>query len=936
MQPFAVLLAATAVAACTSRAPDDSPPVVRLVERVDGETVLESPLLDLPPDEEALAVVAQREVFADDFERGDAADYRWQASPRRPHFQPLDGGGRGWCWSGDAGPPAAILLPALPGQRYRVERTLLAGPDGPDLQVVERADALSTELPFNPPDAIEELARSRLRDMLTIHRFPPAPRQRPATGRVDLLTSPATASLMIVFDRDAVGARGRRTQACVDALRVARLETTRDQELALARSAWPGQGEQARRGFVKRGQLLPLGRFSDAVPPFDHNLDHRDGLFAPTPTTFRFVVNVPEDGRLSFSYALARSASPGDEATFQVAIAEPEGATTRLFEERLALDAEGRGWHWHEADLDLAAWAGREVSLRLATRGGGAERPVHALWGSPIIDRPRRSGEPPNVLLLGLDTLRADRLSSYGYERSTTPHLDALAAAGVRFDQAVSTAPWTAPSFASIFTGRMPTAHGVVDRLTTLSTELTTLPEHFARAGWRTQAFAFKPFLFNLGFEQGFDHWFNVPRLDRTAEDAVAKALVFLDRHGDRRFFLFLHLDDPHEPLRQPPPWDTRFAAPEALERFGLELPVNVGLWPGRGCDHCRDDEGLVPEYQETASALYDGAVAYMDDRLGRLFGELERRGLWNDTLVVAVSDHGETLWDRAGRFGHGNSVAEELVRAVLIVKPQRGSGLPRGEVVDDQVRLTDLAPTLIEIAGLGAPAAEADSRSLVPLMAGERRAESGFALSENPRSGMLAVRRAGWKYVTVHRPGKAALERLHDLAADPRELRDARGRRPDLLPGLREPLVEHVLRNRRGRYLLALGDGEGRRWSIELEAGGTAPPVMPFFGLVPEASKGDRVVLSGFSDGALLTLLEVGSHGGSDPPTAVLRADGREWDRRSGDAFLAARPGLLEALSQRGAGLYFVGVSGGSESPLAASESAENLEQLRALGYVD
>lgn len=932
MRPLLVLL--LAAAGCAPRAADEAPPILRLVESVDAESVLESPLLALPPDEEVFASIAESEVFADDFEHGEASDYRWEPSPGQPHLQPLEGGGRGWCWSGAKGPRGAILLPALPGRRYRVERTLLAGPDAPDLQVVERSRALPAEPPFNAPEAMEELARSRLRDLLTIHRFAPAEPGRRTIGRIDLMTSPATASLLIVFDQASTGVQGARSRSCVDALRVGRLETTPDQELAMARTAWPGEGAWARRGFVKRGQLLPLVELARAEPPFDHNLGHRDALFAPTPTVFRFPLTVPAGGRFSFAYALARSAVPGDEAVFRVEV-EEEGRTTPLFEERAALDAGGLGWHWREAELDLSRWAGREVALRLTTRGR-EDRTAPALWGSPIVDRPRRTGEPPNVLLVGLDTLRADRLSSYGHRRPTTPRLDALAADGVRFDQAVSAAPWTAPSFASIFTGRMPSAHGVVDRLTMLSGELTTLTERFRAGGWRTEAYAFKPFLYNLGFEQGFDVWLDVPRLDRTAEDSVAKALAFLDRHGDRRFFLFLHFDDPHQPLRQPPPWDTRFVEPEALERFGLELPVNVGLRPRRGCEGCRDGRGVTREYREVASALYDGAVAFMDDRLGRLFDELARRGLYDDTLVAVVSDHGETLWDRAGRFGHGNSLAEELIRAVLIVKPHRGARLDRGVIVEAQVQLTDLAPTLTELAGLGAPAPEADSRSLVPLMAGARDAGPGVAIAENPRAGAIAVRRGGWKYSTVHRPGQRAREQLRDLTADPGEQRNAIGRRPEVLPDLREALAEHVLRNRPGRYLLATGDGESRRWSLELAAEGSAPRVMPFFGLAPEAVEEDRVVLAGDSGDRLVALLEVGFAADAEPPIATLHADGRRWDRRTMEGFASARPGIVAEALRRGPGLRLVETTGGPQAPLVTAESAENLEQLRALGYVD
>lgn len=780
-----------------------------------------------------------------------------------------------------------------------------------------------------------ELGRSRLRDLLTIHHFPPPDPGVRSDGHLDLLTSPATSSLMILFDQAAAGARGGRTRSCVDSLRVVRLETTPTQDLAFDRTAGRGDGVWGERGFVKRGQLLPLPAFAEADPPLDRNLDHVDALFAPTPTTFRFPLAVPEGARLSFRYALARGAGPEDEAVFSVTVEEGEEATP-LFEERAAVPKGATLWPWRDASLDLSAWSGREVVLRLATRGRRGGAPVPALWGAPIVERPRRHGEPPSVVLIGLDTLRADRLSSYGYDRPTTPHLDALAAEGVRFDQAISTAPWTAPSFASIFTGRMPSSHGVVDRLTGLAGELETVTERFRRAGWRTQAYAFKPFLFNLGFEQGFDAWFNVPRLDRTGADSVEKALGFLDRHGDSRFFLFLHFDDPHEPLRQPAPWDTKFADRAALARFGLELPTNIGLQPNRGCAGCRDERGIAPAYVAAAGALYDGAVSFMDDRLGHLFDELRRRGLWDDTVIAVVSDHGETLWDRADRFGHGNSVAEELVRAVLIVKPARDRGPRGGRVVEEQVSLTDLAPTLLDLAGLETPAPAPDSRSLVPLMEGDDgRSAVPFAVSENPRTGMLGVRHDGWKYVTVHRPGSPARERLFDLRDDPRELRNAAPRHPEMVPPLRRRLAEHVLRNRRGRYLVAFGGEDREPWSLELTSEGALPSVMPFFGPAPQA-EGPPGRFEASTTGPIVGLLEVAAPVDAPPWRAVLRGADGTWGRSSADTALEAAPGLLATLERRGPGLYLVESTAGVTASAVSSESAENLEQLRALGYVE
>ena len=908
------------------------PPLLRLAERVEADTVVESPLLELASQERVLAATAEHEVFHDDFESREAADYGWMESRRQPHLRRLAGGSRAWCAADSPGGSSAILLRVRPRGRYRVERSLVTEPGGPDLQVVERARSLSAEAPFNPPGAMRDVLFNRFQDLVKIHYFPPPAAGASSQGAVDFMASPATKSLMILFEPPAEATRGRPIGSCVDDLRVVRFETTPRQELALARAASPAAGRAGERGFVKRGQLLPLPRFERADPPLDANFAHRDALFAPTPTIYRFPVRVPPGGRLSFGYSLAGTARPGQRAHFRVDV--EDGATVeRVFAEEVAPPVGASSWPWREADVDLDRWAGREVVLRLATAAPeGAAEPVHALWAGPIVDRPRRASEPPNVLLIGLDTLRVDRLSVYGYERSTTPRLQALAAEGVRFDQAISAAPWTAPSFASVFTGLMPSAHGVVDRLTTLSGELGTMTERFRRGGWRTQAFAFKAYLFNLGFERGFDDWLNVPRIDRTADDSVAKALAFLDRHGDRRFFLFLHLDDAHEPLRQPSPWDERFADAGELERFGLDPPVDISHRPLEGCVACRGAEGVTPAYRETAAALYDGAVSFMDDRLGRLFDEMRRRRLWNDTVIAVVSDHGELLWDRGGRFGHGHSLDEEVIRAVLIIKPAGHPGPGGGRVVEQQVRLTDVAPTLLELAGLEVPAPAPDSRSLVPLMRGSSREAGEIAVSESPRTGLLGVRRDGWMYDTKHSAGRPPREALYALRTTAGEVRDELARRPDVVGPLRRHLVEHVLRNRRGLYLVALGDGSEGRWSVELDGGDSEARAMSFFGLAPELAAESR--FAGEAVGTVIGLLAV-----SPPPdggrwSAVLRHGDRAWECSSDD-LVPARPGLLAALERRGPGLHVVETAG-VVAPLAASESGENLEQLRALGYVD
>lgn len=552
-----------------------------------------------------------------------------------------------------------------------------------------------------------------------------------------------------------------------------------------------------------------------------------------------------------------------------------------------------------------------------------------------MIDRPRRPGDPPNVVLIGIDTLRADAVSSYGAARPTTPHLDRLAAEGVRFADVTTVAPWTVPSFASIFTGLMPSRHGAIDRLTPLAPELTTLAERLRDAGWRTHAVAYKAFLYNLGFDQGFDDWLNVPRLDRTAEDVAARAIEVLERHHDRRFFLFLHFDDPHQPMRPPAAFGRRFVAVGALEHFEIALPYDFKWWPGVGCRGCRPDPESGPDYRELTRAVYDGAVAFTDDRIGAFLAALRARGVYDDTLIAVVSDHGETLWDRGGDFGHGHS-KQEVLRAVMMIKPQRSSRLRPGTVVASRVRTTDLAPTVLDLVGLDPGPPGPDSHSLVPLTRGEA-AGPPVVVAENPRVRTIAVRRGDWKYVTRFGPGLAPREELYDLAGDPAERTNVATQQPAPLAELRGDLLDHVLRNRGGTYLVALGEGGPRPWEIEIAAAGRDLLVQSLAGLAPQPGAGGRRILGGSAEGRLLALVELA--GARDGPIeARLRADGAEVARLSAArATPLPRDFSATALLRRaGPALHLLTVPPGAHAPPPAAESAENLEQLRALGYIE
>lgn len=360
------------------------------------------------------------------------------------------------------------------------------------------------------------------------------------------------------------------------------------------------------------------------------------------------------------------------------------------------------------------------------------------------------SEEPPTVLLVTIDTLRADRVGCYGRDGAGTPRLDALAAAGARFSAAQTTAPITAPAHASILTGRTLPAHGVLENGTfALPVEIPTLAEAFRGKGWATGAFISSQVLARShGLSRGFDVYDDqMPRRDlrqgavlsyaqRRGVETVDVALAWLATIGRRPAFLWVHLFEPHLPYAPPP----EFAA-------------------------------LHP------NDPYQGEVATADSVLGRLLDGLAAEGRGERRLVVVASDHGEGLGEHHEQ-AHGIYLYQGVMRVPLVVHgPAHGI---RTGVLDEVVSVCDIAPTLAELTGLP-PLAGADGASLAGLLTGKGPGPTRpgvFAESHTPRlqhgwSGLRAFVSGSAKLIEAPRP------EFYDLAADPEESEDLAGQRP-------------------------------------------------------------------------------------------------------------------------------------------------------------
>jgi len=405
--------------------------------------------------------------------------------------------------------------------------------------------------------------------------------------------------------------------------------------------------------------------------------------------------------------------------------------------------------------------------------------------GDPAPDRSRVG---PNVLLYVVDTLRADALGAYGHPRVETPALDALAAEGWLFERVYAPSSWTRPSVASLLTGAEPGAHGVNGRDEALPAGARLLSEELRASGYATAGFVTNPNVGSFfGFDQGFDHYEELyarrepgrvgsGELVTRAGEVTERAIAWLDE-ATEPFFLFALTTDPHWP----------YDPPASFDRYGGDYrgPVRDGGDAVKRAD-------LGPADRERVRAFYHGEVSANDAAFGALLEQLRQRGLADSTLVVFTADHGEEFWEH-GRHGHGRQLFEESIRVPLVFAAP-GLEARRAEA---PVALIDVAPTILDLLGLPAPAAS-QGRSLAGGAAdGERRLHVRLDRGDDRVDALIAH---PWKLIRDGASGRSA---LFDLRGDPRERRDLAAVEARRVDALNRELAARAEANARQRARL-------------------------------------------------------------------------------------------------------------------------------------
>jgi arylsulfatase A-like enzyme len=405
----------------------------------------------------------------------------------------------------------------------------------------------------------------------------------------------------------------------------------------------------------------------------------------------------------------------------------------------------------------------------------------------------------PNLILFGIDSLRSDHMSLYGYPRLTTPHMDKLAATGAAFENMYSPHIPTTPGYTSMFTGMDAFGMDVVALRHEggLMKNLVTLAEVLGKEKYNTTCVGFSGNAASRGFQKyiDFEGWgsFATGRSHKAENlNAVAIPELKLLASSKKPFYLFLRHMDPHSPYLPPQPFERAFYGGDETDRKYNSIKGPMTFAPF--CDYfaswfppnCRDKDYII--------AQYDGALAYMDSCIANIFSTLQALGIEEDTLVVIDSDHGETLYDHDCYFDHHGLYDCTLHIPLVFVLPGKVSA---GQRFKDYCQMKDIMPTILDLMGIKA-GIKYDGRSLAPLLrGGQRKPEPEFYITECTWMRKHGWRTPDWKLIHALEPDlhfKPEIE-LYNLITDPEENHNLAAREPEVARMLEARMLAHIAR---------------------------------------------------------------------------------------------------------------------------------------------
>lgn len=449
-------------------------------------------------------------------------------------------------------------------------------------------------------------------------------------------------------------------------------------------------------------------------------------LFAPPETHYRFETEIPEESVLEFSIGIVRDEnaakktgpadSPEEGVVFLITLGK-EGREKIIFQEYLHSPPESDNPSFTQSNHSIQLpRSPKKTFLSLKTKGG---KPTFSYWVNPVIYR--KQNKETNVILISIDTLRADHLGCYGYERNTSPRIDQLASEATLFMNSFSTSPWTLPSHVSIMTSLYGIHHQVYYSGEKMAPSVLTLADLLRKNNFFTCAFTGGGFVSaQYGFSKGFDAYYEgrggVFHMN-SAELIYDSFSNWIDNNRGKRFFLFLHTYQPHNPYVCPHPHNTLFLdedAPWKHVNFLGYLGGKPGIY-----------KTLPESERKNAIGLYDGEISYLDENLiGPLVTKLKETGLYEKTMIIFTSDHGEEFFDHKA-WDHGHSLYNESIKVPLIIKfPDNKFSNVK---ISHALSLVDIMPTILEEMKIECPDITLDGKSLLPMLKGREKEHRTF-----------------------------------------------------------------------------------------------------------------------------------------------------------------------------------------------------------------
>gem|GEM_PF-3283850 len=497
---------------------------------------------------------------------------------------------------------------------------------------------------------------------------------------------------------------------------------------------------------------------------------------------FQREYQVPEEAKLIIHYGLDKSAWLDHPSELMLRISvkvekEPEKdiAQIPVLPRKL-----GGKWKWFRKEIDLGEFSNQKVTLTFENISLKSKAKRTILWGEPVIvsSVDRQNDNRPNFVILLVDALRPDHLGAYGYDRPTSPNIDALALDGIVFENAFAQSNCTTLSTASLLTSRFPLdAKEAHSSYFSIKPGISTIFKELDNIGYQTAVFTQNALVhWDYHYDEGVDSFLVGSKSKPMGNDVSG----WISDYRDAPFLIYVHYMDVHADY-QPPT--------ELLSKFVPRdyQPIEPAVQLGKARD-MEDSMSKGHSYgekdKEYTIGLYDGTIAYTDQQIGQLIARLKTLGLYNNTVILVIADHGEEFWEHGG-LRHSSTLYDEQLRVPLILKPPLHLDR-KAERISSLARLIDLYPTIMQLTGLTIPP---DIEGIYLLDAELEKNLSVYA--ETPE--MVAIRTREWKLIDKIGNNK---DELYNLKLDPREKINVIAKHPDISARLQGE-IKHFKKNR-------------------------------------------------------------------------------------------------------------------------------------------